>query len=108
MAFDKDSSFYCSIKSTITTAITVGAILWDLSLGIFIGPLQQSHTHMGTHIEQLSDLKPFEVTAHLGSQEDAGTRTEFAVLLVHLASEVQLFKVHEGHGHCRLLISTVL
>ena len=60
---DKDSSFYCLIKSIVTTAITVGAILWDLSLGIFIGPLQQSHTQMGTHIEQLSDLKPFEVTA---------------------------------------------
>lgn len=63
---------------------------------------------MDTHINKLFDLKSFEVTANLGSQEDAGTCAELAVLFIQFASEGQLLKVHKRHGHRRLLIATVL
>lgn len=56
-----------------------------------------------TYVDQELDLVLLEVAADLGCQEDAGSGTEFAVLLVEFALQHQLLEVHEGHGDGGLL-----
>lgn len=48
-----------------------------------------------------------EVSANLGSKQDAGTGAEFAVLLVEFPLEDQLLEVDEGHGYGGFLIATL-
>lgn len=54
---------------------------------------------LSTHVNQLLHFALAEVTADLGSQQNASSSTQFAVVLVELALQHQLLKVHVGHGH---------
>lgn len=52
-----------------------------------------------THVNELLHFTLAEVTADLGSQQNTGASTQFAVLFVELALQYELLKVHIGHGH---------
>lgn len=55
--------------------------------------------HLRTHVNKLLHFALAEVTADLGSQQNTGASTQFAVLFVELALQYKLLKVHIGHGH---------
>ena len=61
-----------------------------------------------TYVYEQLHLVLLQVSSYLSCQEDAGTGTQLAVLLVEFALEHQLLKVDKGHGHGGLLVATLL